>query len=69
MLRTIRVLIDEPIDVIAGSSHVQIEVQARTSGAALYVHIDGITVLRVCRIETRKLSLVDEFGLLKEEKV
>jgi hypothetical protein len=44
----------EPCDVTAPEKAIQIEIQERKqfgkNTRVLYVHIDGVTVLRVCRI-------------------
>lgn len=39
---------------------VEVESQQRTTGKVLYVHINGITVLRICRIEAGKIPYTQE---------
>lgn len=40
----------ELLDITAPEEFVQVEV--RSDGKVLWVHVDGITVLRICRIST-----------------
>lgn len=44
------------IDIIEPEYEVGIEVQRRESGSVLYVHVNGQTVLRICRIKLLKLE-------------
>ena len=37
------------IDVTKPEHPVQVEIQKRPNGQVLYVHVDGITVLRICQ--------------------
>ena len=40
----------ELLDITAPKEYVQVEI--RSDGSVLWVHVDGITVLRICKIST-----------------
>lgn len=37
---------------ITAPEHVEVEIQNRPNGNVLYIHVDGITVLRICRVKS-----------------
>jgi hypothetical protein len=37
--------------------HVEIELQERETGAVLYVHRNGLTVCRICRLDKSKIAI------------
>lgn len=42
------------LDIMADEdTEVQIEIQERPSGKVIYVHVDDMTVLRICRVQTK----------------
>ena len=54
----------QKLDITAPEHGVQIQVRA--DGKVIWVHVDGITVLRICQIP--RLDMEDERSLSPEEK-
>jgi hypothetical protein len=52
-------LIDKHIDV-TGATHV--EFQIRYDGAVIWLNVDGVCLVRICRIE-KPIQIIDERGL------
>ena len=50
----------ELLDITKPEVDVTVETQHRPNGMVLYVHVDGITVLRICQIAINKFSVVAE---------
>lgn len=43
------------LDITAPETQVVVELQERANGYVLYVHVEGMTVLRICQIKEKPL--------------
>lgn len=50
----------EMLDITNPETPVTVEVQVRPVGLVLYVHVEGVSVLRVCMVKTLLLTTPDE---------
>lgn len=55
---------EHSLDVIAeAGDEILIEIQKRSPGLVLYVHMSGRTILRVCRLTRDQISQHDAFTI------
>jgi hypothetical protein len=52
----------ELLDITAPEGPVEVEIQHRPNGMVLYVHIDGMSVLRVCQIKYEQFLVIGPDG-------
>lgn len=53
--------LEETLDITGKSTDVvQVEVQKRLNDDVLYVHVNGITILRMCRINPNNFTFTRE---------
>jgi hypothetical protein len=56
----------EMLDLTGPKGPMQVEVQVRANGLVLYVHVEGMSVLRICQVKEFTLKTTDKEFLINE---